>query len=229
MEPLLFVCHRIPYPANKGDKITTFNLMKYLHERYDLYLGCFIDDPVDKEYKDDVCQFCKEAFFVDIVNRSQFVSGITSIIKNQPVSLSHYDSKQMQTWVDNTISKYKINKLFVYSSGMAQFIESDRYKKKTRVLDMADVDSDKWLQYAGNKPFYSRWIYHREHRLLNNYEQNLLKKFQIITLITDEERDFFQSLSPIEMRGKIKTLSRLKFGQDRRIIEAELRRRSLSF
>ena len=34
MEPLLFLAHRIPYPPNKGDKITNFEMLKYFSKRY---------------------------------------------------------------------------------------------------------------------------------------------------------------------------------------------------
>ena len=46
-EPLLFLCHRIPYPPNKGDKIRSWNLLRYLCEHYRVYLGTFIDDAED--------------------------------------------------------------------------------------------------------------------------------------------------------------------------------------
>lgn len=207
LEPLLFLCHRIPFPANKGDKITTFNLMKYLSERFELYLGCFIDDPFDVQYKDDVRKFCKDVCFINIENRSQLSSGISSLMKSRPVSITHYDSPELQDWIDTKIDEHNIEKLFIYSSGMAQFVEDSKYKNKVRVLDMADVDSDKWLQYANNKPIFSSWIYTREYKLLKSYEQKLLADFQAITLITDEERDLFRSLSASEYKEKIVTLS----------------------
>ena len=33
-EPLLFLCHRIPFPPNKGDKIRSFNMLKALSEAF---------------------------------------------------------------------------------------------------------------------------------------------------------------------------------------------------
>ena len=47
METLLFLCHRIPYPPNKGDKIRSFHILKFLSERYRVLLGTFVDDPAD--------------------------------------------------------------------------------------------------------------------------------------------------------------------------------------
>ena len=30
MEPVLFLVHRIPFPPNKGDKVRSFHLLKFL-------------------------------------------------------------------------------------------------------------------------------------------------------------------------------------------------------
>ena len=45
---LLFLVHRLPYPPNKGDKIASFNLLRFLAQRYTVFLGTFIDDPNDR-------------------------------------------------------------------------------------------------------------------------------------------------------------------------------------
>ena len=50
MKPaLLFLAHRIPYPPNKGDKIRSYHLLRYLVENYRVYLGAGIDDAADAQ------------------------------------------------------------------------------------------------------------------------------------------------------------------------------------
>lgn len=205
--PILFLCHRMPFPPNKGDKITTFNLLKYLAQRFDVYLGSFIDDPFDQQYVEHVKAMCADVKFVDITTKRYIVSGIKSIFAGQPVSISHYQSDELQQWVDDVIKNANIDYLFVYSSGMAQFIDDEKYASKKRVLDMADIDSDKWRQYKENKPFYSRAIYGREYRLLEGLEQRIVKEFDAVTLITNEERDLFRKMTPSTLKEKILTLS----------------------
>ncbi|MGJ8693928.1 MAG: TIGR03087 family PEP-CTERM/XrtA system glycosyltransferase [Thalassotalea sp.] len=205
--PLLFLCHRIPFPPNKGDKITTFNLLMFLSSRYDVHLGCFVDDEYDRQYTEELAKFCKSYYCEDICDRKQSKSGIKALLTGQSVSVAHYNSASFQAWVDQTIEKQKIDKLFVYSSGISQFIDFPRYENKTRILDMADVDSDKWRQYAENKPWYSRWIYSREQRILEKYEQKILSDYQALTLITDDEAALFRTISPSEQHHKIVTLS----------------------
>ena len=44
MESVLFLVHRIPFPPNKGDKVRSFHLLKFLAARYRVHLGTFVDD-----------------------------------------------------------------------------------------------------------------------------------------------------------------------------------------
>ena len=43
----LFLAHRIPFPPNRGDKIRSWQLLKYLATRGTVHLACFADDDAD--------------------------------------------------------------------------------------------------------------------------------------------------------------------------------------
>ena len=123
------------------------------------------------------------------------------------MSVEHYKSASLQRWVDQVVATHDIQYLFAYCSSVAQFFTHPRFADKKRVLDMCDVDSDKWRQYCENKPLHSKLIYGREYRLLSSYEQFLLRELDGITLVTDEERELFRKLSPQSYSEKISTLS----------------------
>jgi len=205
--PLLFLCHRIPFPPNKGDKIATFNLLKYLSKRYQVHLGYFIDDQHDLQYIDKLRPYCASSFDLNICDKRQAVSGINALFSGSSISTSHYRSASFQHWVDLTIAEFEIEKLYVYSSAMAQFIDHPRYQQKTRILNMTDIDSDKWRQYAQAKPWYSKWVYAREHRQLGKYEQQVLHNFDAVTLVTPQETELFCQMSPDPLANKIHTLT----------------------
>ena len=58
MGELLFLCHRIPYPPNKGDKIRSWHILKHLAARHRVHLGCFIDDGHDRRYEPALAEIC---------------------------------------------------------------------------------------------------------------------------------------------------------------------------
>ena len=77
MEPLLFLVHRIPYPPNKGDKIRSFNLLKYLAERYRVHLGCFADSADDAAHVVALERWCVDVCAVPLDPRIARMRSLT--------------------------------------------------------------------------------------------------------------------------------------------------------
>ena len=50
MTEILYLVHRLPFPPNKGDKIRSYHLLRFLASRYKVHLGCFVDDKDDEKY-----------------------------------------------------------------------------------------------------------------------------------------------------------------------------------
>ena len=40
---IFFVCQRVPYPPDRGDKITTYNEIRHLARRHEVHVFCLAD------------------------------------------------------------------------------------------------------------------------------------------------------------------------------------------
>ena len=100
-QPLLFLCHRIPFPPNKGDKIRSFNILKKLSETYNVYLGCFIDDPFDRQYISKLNQYCVEVFYINQYKLLAKIKGLSGFITNKPITLPYYFNKLVPLPINN--------------------------------------------------------------------------------------------------------------------------------
>ena len=191
-EPLLFLVHRIPFPPNKGDKIRSFNILKQLNETFDVYLGCFIDDPFDKRYVDELASYCKELFTLDQNKHVAKLKGLTSFLTGKPITLPYYFDGRMQHWTDRCLAEHSISKVFVYSSSMAQYCQGEKYQNLERIIDFVDVDSDKWRQYAEKKSGIARWVFNREYKQLGKYEDEVCHEFNHSLFVSPDEADLFR-------------------------------------
>lgn len=206
MSAILFVCHRIPFPPDKGDKIATYNILKWLSGRFDVHLACFIDAKEDLAYQDKVAEYCASSAFFDISQRPYWRSGIRALLTQKPVSIAHYHSPDCHQWIAETVASNTIERAFCYSSSMGQFLDVAGLSDALKVVDMADIDSDKWRQYAEAKKGLSALIYKREYQLLAKYEQYLLAKMDRIGFVSAEESTLFSSLSPTAHQNKVMTI-----------------------
>ena len=207
-EPLLFLCHRIPFPPNKGDKIRSFNILKKLSEHYDVHLGCFIDDPFDKQYVATLAKYCVAVFHLDQHKILAKIKGLTGFITNQPITLPYYFDKRMQQWTNRKLTEHNISKVFIYSSSMAQYVQSkpgkdDEYQVLERVIDFVDVDSDKWRQYANKKTGIAKWFFNREYKLLAKEENSISAQFTHSLFVSADEAQLFRDSQPQAQQAKV--------------------------
>lgn len=199
-ENLLLLVHRIPFPPNKGDKIRSYHLLKHLAKKYNVHLGTFIDDQNDLQHIDTVKIWCGECYFESLSPTMAKIGSMTAVLMNRPLSLDYYRSSKMQVWVDSTIKQQSIRKIVVFSSVMAQFVETKI--ESCRVIDFVDIDSDKWLQYASKKVWPMSWLYQREGRTLLAYERKITKICDASLFVSQAESDLFKTLAP-ESTNKI--------------------------
>ena len=197
---LLYLVHRIPYPPNKGDKIRSFHFLQALAAQYQIYLGTFIDDADDRQYTEALKPFCQDACYIDLDPKTGKILSLQGFVTNEALSLPYYRNRVLQDWVDSTIREQGIERVLIFSSPMAQYVE--KYPNLRRVADFVDVDSDKWQQYASSKTWPASWVYKREAEKLLAYEQRIAAQVDATLFVSEQEADLFKALAP-ESAGKI--------------------------
>ncbi|MEM9421970.1 MAG: TIGR03087 family PEP-CTERM/XrtA system glycosyltransferase [Pseudomonadota bacterium] len=180
---LLLLCHRIPYPPDKGDKIRAFHLLQFLAERYDVCLGAFVDDPDDMVHRRHLKELCADTCFVPISPIWGKLRSLAGLVTAQPLSLSYYRHHGMRRWVGRQRARGVVAEI-AYSSGMAPYLKGAR---APAIQDFVDADSAKWAAYGKKGSPFHRFIYHREAKLLARAEARFVHRAQRTFLVSPEE------------------------------------------
>lgn len=200
MDDLLFLCHRIPYPPNKGDKIRSFHWLQGLSERFHVHLGTFMDDPDDEQYVEAVDKYCASLHVTRITRFQTIRRSLGALPRQEAISLAMYRDPGLTRWVHETCRARAIKSALVFSSGPASYLLSPALQHVRKVLDFVDVDSDKWRQYAGHTRFPKRWVYGREARCLSRAEERLARAFDASVLVSEAEAELFRERAPNAVR-----------------------------
>ena len=191
MENILFLTHRIPYPPNKGDKVRSFNILRWLNKNYNVYLGCFIDNPEDIKYKNELSNHSSDFLCLYQPVYLSLARSVVALCVNQPITTHYYYSRKMERWVKDIVVKHKIKKVLIFSSSMARYVTALEFEKVKRVIDFVDVDSDKWRQYSLSSKTPLAWIYSREYKLLSVYEKYITSLFDAAFFVSESESKLF--------------------------------------
>jgi len=195
---LLYLVHRIPYPPNKGDKIRSFNILKFLSQHYQVYLGTFVDDVNDWQYIKDLECYCEDVFSVPLKSFQSKLRSLPALLGSGPMTLPYYCDNKLASWVNSQKSQHDFDATLVFSSAMAQYVLGDEWAHEHRVIDFVDVDSDKWQQFAETKSWPMSWLYSREAETLREFDKLVADEFSASLFVSAKEAALFASFSGVD-------------------------------
>ena len=194
MDDLLLLVHRLPYPPNKGDKIRSWHLLRHLAARYRVHLATFVDDPDDWRHVDHVRQLCASSHFAPLNPRMARVRSLGALLSSRPMSFDYYSDRGTRHWVRRTLAARRIDRIVVFSSPMAQYVQ--QHEGARRIVDLCDVDSEKWRQYAQQRSWPASVVYGLEARRLLAYERQVAAASDAALFVSQPEAQLFATLAP---------------------------------
>ncbi|MCP3428489.1 TIGR03087 family PEP-CTERM/XrtA system glycosyltransferase [Opacimonas viscosa] len=194
---ILYVCQRVPYPPNKGEKLRSFHQIEYLLEQ-----GHSIDvfmpehSGKDKAHIEQLrSQGVNQTFSGEL--GQPYLSFAKALCSGRSLSEAKFYRTELQNLFDNVLEQNEYDALVLCASSLARYVFAsvhyERLQKTTLLfMDFMDVDSDKWRQYAAQSAWPMRWVYHREAEKVACLEQVVVEKFTQCFLISDKEVQLLQ-------------------------------------
>jgi sugar transferase (PEP-CTERM/EpsH1 system associated) len=194
MRDLLFLCHRIPYPPDKGDKIRAFHLLERLRRSFRIHLGCFIDDEADHAYIPELAARVDNLACIPLNPRWARLRALARLGSGSPLSVAYFRDPRLTRWVARTAETYSISQIVVFSSAMTPY--ASVVPEVPRLLDMVDIDSEKFSAYAKSTSWPMRLIWAREARTLLAFERAATQDFSRTLFVSPAELARFLTLAP---------------------------------
>jgi len=107
--------------------------------------------------------------------------------------LPYFYSAELATEIRNALLQRSYDRIFVYSSSMAQYV--DWVDQVPILMDLVDVDSDKWAQYAAFARFPFSTVYRREANCLRKYERKVCERVSCVVVTTEREAQLVRQIS----------------------------------
>jgi sugar transferase (PEP-CTERM/EpsH1 system associated) len=207
MPPLLFLAQRIPYPPDKGDKLRSFAVLRHLAQSWDIHLGCFIDDPADLVHIDALRPFCAEMCCIQLDKSRATRDSAGALLLGGSLSERYFRSAKLAKWVDRSLIEFRPQAAFIYSAVMGQYLLGHSANSLPRmVVDLVDVDSEKWRQYAEFRSGPIAWVYQRESRSLLRFERRLVGAAAAAIFVSAPEAALFRAKAP-DLADKLHAIS----------------------
>ncbi len=182
---ILYLCHRIPYPPDKGEKIRAFYQLRGICAQHEVDLFTLADDPRDVSYRSELARYCRNVTVERIRPSLARVRALPWFFTRTALTLPYFRSARLEREILRAIARRSYDRIVIYSSAMAQYV--DWSSAPPVITDLVDVDSDKWRQYSAFAKFPFSAIYRREGRALRRYEREVCRRSSAVVVTTERE------------------------------------------
>lgn len=143
---ILYLAHRIPYPPNKGDKLRAFRQIEHLSRRHRIWCACFIDDPHDIRHIQTLKSHCVDVVAIELQPLLAKTRGLWLLARGRTITEGYYANREMTSLLDYWQKSIRFDAIIAFSSSMARYALA--VPATRRILDLCDLDSLKWGDYA---------------------------------------------------------------------------------
>jgi sugar transferase (PEP-CTERM/EpsH1 system associated) len=181
---ILFLTSRLPFPPVGGDKLRTFNFIKYLKKKYQLTLISFIESERELNTIPHFNQYFDKLITIKLPKSVSYGNSLKGLLTSKPLQIHYYFSKKMKKAVQKELEEgYDV--IFCHLIRMAQYLPNNMQINK--VIDFTDAIS---LNYIRSKE-YRRGIF----SIINRIESERVLKYELEAI---DRADISIFISPID-------------------------------
>ncbi len=187
---VLFVSHCVPYPPDKGERIRAYHEVRFLSARYRVHVVCVSRDERERRSAEELNRWCASVRVVDLDPRTALVRGMLRFATGGCLNTAYFDSAALRRAIAETVSEAAPAVCVAYTAAVAPLVPANL----PLLLDMVDVDSEKWFQYARFRQ--PSALFALEARRLRAVEQRLSERASHVWLTTANEARLYREFAP---------------------------------
>jgi len=192
---ILYLVHRVPYPPNRGDRIRSFHLLEFLAQRANVHLATLADEPVSDETMAVLRQRCRRVE-IQPVGKGRWIRGALSLAAGASVTEGLFRSPRLHRTVEQWSRDTHFDTAVVFCSSMAPYLSAPNLREVPAIIDLVDVDSQKWFDYAAKTRGPKKSLYQIEGARLRRLERHACERAAAITLVSEAEAELFRRICP---------------------------------
>jgi len=203
---VLVLTHRVPFPPDKGDRIRTYHILKWLSSRALIDLVCLADEPVDEPTLAGLNGLCNRFEVIPHQGLGRWARALWSFARGGTVSEGVFDSPALRSLINRWAKTHDYDAVLASASSLVPYLRQGPLREIPAVIDLVDVDSQKWLDYAGKGLKPMDWVYRAEGRRLRRVEREIAGWARALTLVSEAETSLYRESCGVEV-GPVHAIS----------------------
>ena len=168
-------------------------MLRVLAENFDISLGCTSDEMISDEQRKHMLQFCDHIYIAQLPKWSRRARAALALTKGQSLTEAMFTAPSLRRKISQWHQINPFDKVVVFCSSMYPYVKSTTFEGVSKVVDLVDVDSQKWQQMSVETSLPMSWIYRREAKTIRKLEKLIGSDSQLVTLVSDAEAALYKT------------------------------------
>src|SRR3990172_3583875 len=193
---IVVVAPRLPYPLDKGDRLTVFHLLKFFSPRHELSLICFREPKQDPAWVGQFAPYCARIEVIPLRRSQAYVNCLTGLWGRTPLQLRYYFDSRMHRVVRKVVEETRPDLLYAHLIRMGQYIEP--YPSLAGVVAMNVSMTLNHHRLAEHTSGLYKAMHFVEYRKMRAYEGDFATRFDQVLLISKYDLDAIEQRVPLK-------------------------------
>jgi len=192
---LVFLTHRLPFAPNRGDRIRAYHLLHTLASEHDVHLVSLVHDAEEAAAVKSLESVARTVTAIPVSRPARLAAAALSLAGDRPLTQVLLHSPAMVPALRSLIARERPEVAVAFCTAMARYTVEPPLAGVPWILDMVDVDSEKW-RTMGEAGGALSMVYRREARLLRAFERRAMTLASATTIVSERERVLLGRIAP---------------------------------
>jgi polysaccharide biosynthesis protein PslH len=183
---LMVVTPRFPYPLDRGDQLTVFNLIKHFGQRHRVALVTFLEPGQrleDKKHFDDAV---KAVYTVPLSRPWAYWRCALGVFGQRPLQACYFRTPEMAALVDRAVEEFQPDLLYAHSIRMGEYLLGHRSRPSVLAMQISMTLQYERLARLSSGPF-AKLLNSVEFRKVRPYEPWIAGQYDGCLLISSAD------------------------------------------
>ncbi|MFO0805895.1 MAG: TIGR03087 family PEP-CTERM/XrtA system glycosyltransferase [Gemmataceae bacterium] len=191
---VLYLTHRVPFPPDKGDRIRNWHVLRQLVRRGSVWLACLADEPVPPETIAELNRVCGRVAIVPVTEGRWLRAG-WSVLTGGSISEGAFWERDLMRVVRAWCGETTFSAAVISASSLAPYLRMRELADVPKIVDLVDVDSQKWSDFADAARGPKKWMYRLESHRIRKLERGLPQWTKAVAMVSRAEAAVFDSFA----------------------------------
>ena len=192
---ILFVCHRFPYPPNRGGKIRPFQMIRHLNQNHRVTVATLAHSREEVQQGNDLARHCSEVLVEVLPGPMRWIQAVGALPTLTPSSGHYFHSARLLSRIEEAQQRRRFDAVIVHCAFVAGYVRN--ISAPFRMLDFGDLDSRKWSDYSKYRGFPWSAGYAIEAFKLLRVERELARQFDYCTVTAQGELESYKEMGAL--------------------------------